>query len=268
MLAVFCLRLAAGLLAALLVLRVTDANPRFFRAHFLTCLGLTAAAGVFLAGTATTLIWCLLALTLLGCFAGSLVWALEGAPLGKSLIYLSTATASAAMISATLLPTQDPSPADATAVREIHALDSSSAVPVSALVTEAVTSSLLLGFGTTAMLMGHSYLTTPTMSLRPLFSLLTALMVAVILRALVAGAGLWLWTRDHSLARLDAVTLWLPVRWLVGLAAPAILAILAWKTAQIRSTQSATGILYVVVILVFLGEVLSMVLFRHAGEIL
>ena len=67
------------------------------------------------------------------------------------------------------------------------------------------------------------------------------------------------------MTRLDEVTLLLPVHWLVGLVGPAILAGLAWQTAKIRSTQSATGILYVVVIMVFLAEVVSMVLFRVSG---
>jgi len=40
----------------------------------------------------------------------------------------------------------------------------------------------------------------------------------------------------------------------VGLVAPLVLTWMAWQTARIRSTQSATGILYVVVIFCFLGE--------------
>ena len=35
---------------------------------------------------------------------------------------------------------------------------------------------------------------------------------------------------------------------------------MAWRTARIRSTQSATGILYVVVIFCFLGELTSQLL--------
>ena len=54
------------------------------------------------------------------------------------------------------------------------------------------------------------------------------------------------------------------MRWLVGLAAPAVLCWMAWQTARIRSTQSATGILYVVVIFCFLGELLGQLL-RPAG---
>ena len=58
--------------------------------------------------------------------------------------------------------------------------------------------------------------------------------------------------------------LWLPVRWLVGFVGPAVLGWMAWQTARIRSTQSATGILYVVIILCFLGELTSLLL-RDSG---
>jgi hypothetical protein len=43
---------------------------------------------------------------------------------------------------------------------------------------------------------------------------------------------------------------------------------MAWETARIRSTQSATGILYVVTIVVFLGELLSMLLIDKTGLIM
>jgi hypothetical protein len=48
--------------------------------------------------------------------------------------------------------------------------------------------------------------------------------------------------------------LWLGLRWMAGLVGPAILGWMAWNCARVRSTQSATGILYVVVIFVFIGE--------------
>jgi len=44
---------------------------------------------------------------------------------------------------------------------------------------------------------------------------------------------------------------------LFGLAGPALLSYLTWETAKIRSTQSATGILYVDFFTVVVGEVLS-----------
>jgi hypothetical protein len=43
---------------------------------------------------------------------------------------------------------------------------------------------------------------------------------------------------------------------------------MAWETAKIRSTQSATGILYVVVIVCFLGELTGQLLFDKTGYIL
>ena len=43
----------------------------------------------------------------------------------------------------------------------------------------------------------------------------------------------------------------------VSLAGPAVLSYLTWETAKIRSTQSATGILYVDFFTVVVGEVLA-----------
>ena len=75
------------------------------------------------------------------------------------------------------------------------------------------------------------------------------------------GFGLWQWTTTHRLSNLgNDELLWLPVRWLVGFVLPLILGWMAWHTARIRSTQSATGILYVVVIFCFLGELTGQLL--------
>jgi hypothetical protein len=43
---------------------------------------------------------------------------------------------------------------------------------------------------------------------------------------------------------------------------------MAWECARIRSTQAATGILYVVVIVTFLGELTSLLLLEKKGYIL
>ena len=67
---------------------------------------------------------------------------------------------------------------------------------------------------------------------------------------------------------LTAAALWLPVRWGLGLLGPLLLAGMAWQTARIRSTQSATGILYVVVILCFVGELTSQLLLDKTRFIL
>jgi hypothetical protein len=139
-------------------------------------------------------------------------------------------------------------------------------VPMWARAANDLTAAALLGFSMTAMLVGHSYLISPGLSIKPLMRQLAALGVAVILRTAVAGAALWFWSADHDLTNLNNETvLWLPVRWLIGLIGPAVFGFLAFRTAQIKSTQSATGILYVVVILAFLGELTSLLLGRDTG---
>ena len=62
---------------------------------------------------------------------------------------------------------------------------------------------------------------------------------------------------------IDGIFLW--QRILFGLAVPMVLAYLTWETAKIRSTQSATGILYVDFFTVMVGEVLSGYLWLSTG---
>src|SRR5258708_880500 len=82
--------------------------------------------------------------------------------------------------------------------------------------------------------------------LEPLYRLLAAVAVALVLRLGVEACALACWTGRHEPGNLEGdVLLWLPLRWLVGFVAPAVLCWLAYLTARIRSTQSATGILYV-----------------------
>lgn len=248
MLALFCLRLASGLLASLLLLRPTEVNPRFFRVQFLTALGLMVVAAFFLRAAADLVLWLALGAGMGLCFLGSLVWSLEKAPGGMLFIVAAAAASVTGLLHAAFQTFPDLAP--------------------STLAADQLTSGLLLGMATTAMLMGHSYLIAPSMSLRPLLVLISGLFATLALRAAVSGCGLWLWTREHPLVRLDEATMLLPVRWLVGLLGPAALNILALQTARIRSTQSATGILYVVVILTFLGEVVSQVLFQMTSFVL
>jgi hypothetical protein len=248
MLALFCLRLASGLLASLLPLRPSQINPRFFRVQFLTALGLMVVAGFFLRASADLLMWIALGAGIGLSFLGSLAWSLENAPGGVFFIVTATAVTLLAMLHAAFLLFPD--------------------IAAPLLVGDQLISGLLLGMATTAMLMGHSYLIAPTMSLRPLLTLIGGLFAALILRGAVSGWVLWDWTREHPLVRLDEANLLLPVRWIVGLIGPAALGVLALQTARIRSTQSATGILYVVVILTFVGEVVSQVLFQMTSFLL
>jgi hypothetical protein len=257
MLVLFCLRLACGLIASLLLLSPAQVNPRFYRTHFLTALGLVAAAAVLgwpHAGPATRIA---LGMAALACFAGSVVWSLDKAPAGQGVI-----VASAALLVVALVLDERDLLAAATA----PGTDDRSLAWVLA---GDLTSAALLGTATTAMLMGHSYLIAPAMSLTPLWRLLGGFLVATAVRMLLAAAGLWSWTETHSLSNLtDETVLWLPLRWGLGFVGPLVLAWMAWQSARIRSTQSATGILYVVVIFCFLGELTSQLLWSHTGYLL
>src|SRR5947207_3986575 len=98
MIATFALRLAFGLLACLWLLSPAQVNPRFFRVHFLTGLGLTAVAWFFAREEADVAAQLVLAAALLLCFIGSLVWHVEGAPLGRVCIYAATGVAGAGLV--------------------------------------------------------------------------------------------------------------------------------------------------------------------------
>ncbi len=252
MLATFCVRLALGLLACLLLLSARQLHPRFFRTHFLTALGLLVVAtlsawpdadgwlrGLLAGGTALTLL-------------GALSWTLEPAPGGRTL-----AVGAVAVLFAALTILEPPAAPDTTPSVELTPL---------AWAGVGATSALLLGTALTAMLIGHSYLISPGMALTPLMRLLAALGAAIVLRAIVAGVGLGCWTAGPAAYTLESETvLWLPVRWLVGIVAPLGFGWMAYASARIRSTQSATGILYVAVVCGFLGELLSLLLTRQTG---
>jgi hypothetical protein len=243
MLPIFCLRLACGLIGALLLFPPALVNQRFYRTHFLTVLGLTVAAAVFLRGSGEPWLWLAVGGTMLLAFLGSLVWSLEGAPASQVLNVLTALGAVAAL--------------------GLASKESASSPNLGWLIAGELSSAALLGTATTAMLMGHSYLIAPSMSLTPLLRLLVGFFAALLLRAMISGFGLWFWVGEHSLAALDEVAIFLPMRWGIGFVGPLVLGIMAWKTAKIRSTQSATGILYVVVILTFLGELVGQVLLRN-----
>jgi hypothetical protein len=247
MLGNFCLRLACGLICSLLLLSPHQINPRFYRTHFLTVLGLTVVAALFLREAADAVTWICLAGGVTCAFAGALAWSLEKPLGGKTLIVLDALCLIVALIKISALAVSD----------NARAWN----------IANELTSAALLGTATTAMLMGHSYLIAPGMSLAPLLRLLAGVSVSLAARGILGGVGLW--TSGIVLSKLSDETVMLPVRWGIGIVLPLVLAVMAWQTARIRSTQSATGILYVVVIFCFVGELVSQLLFQWTtGRIL
>jgi hypothetical protein len=81
------------------------------------------------------------------------------------------------------------------------------------------------------------------------------LTVGIVVGAVIGGLLVASVSFPRYATSVDGVFLWQRV--LFGLAGPAVLGWLTWETAKIRSTQSATGILYVDFFAVIVGEVLA-----------
>ncbi len=248
----FCLRLAAGLVLALLLLPARTVNPRFFRIHLLIGLGLIAAAGtaawqVSGEGRLEDVFWLALGVSGGACLLGTWIWLREADLVGYAVLTITACGLLAALLAL--------SPGDnLTLGSAILAL------------FEHGTSAALLGIATTAMLMGHWYLIAPTMSLQPLLRLLKTLFAVLVLR-LVAGCIPLAEFLGESPTFDKLSWLWSGLRWGAGILAPLVLTWMAWQAARIRSTQSATGILYVVVIFCFLGELTDQLLHAHWKEL-
>jgi protein NrfD len=129
-----------------------------------------------------------------------------------------------------------------------------------------LTSAAMLGGACTAMILGHWYLVIPSLQVSHLQSIVKVHIASMLARVVVVGAAVWFaiasWQAEsgvpsfrHYIMSVDGIFFW--QRILFGLAGPAVLSYLTWETAKIRSTQSATGILYVDFFTVVVGEVLA-----------
>ena len=143
----------------------------------------------------------------------------------------------------------------------------SSAAMQALTVASFLTSAAMLGGACTAMILGHWYLVLPSMDVSYLQSIVDLHIGSMAARILAVGAAIWFaiasWRPDvdpgpsfrHYIFSIDGIFFWQRV--LFGLAGPAVLSYLTRETAKIRSTQSATGILYVDFFTVVVGEVLA-----------
>jgi hypothetical protein len=124
----------------------------------------------------------------------------------------------------------------------------------------------MTGLALMDMLLGHAYLTASKMTIAP-FRRLNLWLAAVIgVRTVTAVAGPLLLNRWRPVEMLWGVYgLYMLTRWAVGLAVPAVFVYMAHDCIRRRSTQSATGILYVTGVLVFIGEIVALYLLRETG---
>ena len=116
----------------------------------------------------------------------------------------------------------------------------------------ALASVALLGSVNLAMLLGHWYLVVRGMSIDPLKRLTIATLVAAIAKVLLVVVVLIVaWPSPIA----KDIFFWMRAGW--GLLGPLALYPMVWGTVRIRSTMAATGILYVDVVAVIIGEVLG-----------
>jgi hypothetical protein len=254
MLSQFCLRLACGLALALIVTSPAQVTSGFFRIQMLVTLGLSVLAALSLPAAAPngSLVTVLAIVAAVASFVGSFGWLLERRRLGQTAVaVVALASAPAAVLSHSAVFV------GSWPARVLGGLDP-------------LAGAFVLGSTVTAMLLGHWYLVTPTMALAPLRRLVALMGASLALRTLLAGVGLLLLVYGPESAQAaapvgEALWVWSTLRWLAGIIGGGVVAALAWNTVAIRSTQSATGILYVGVILVFLGELAAQVLSHRVG---
>ncbi|HEX2798147.1 MAG TPA: hypothetical protein VHQ44_00600, partial [Thermoanaerobaculia bacterium] len=133
---------------------------------------------------------------------------------------------------------------------------------------------LLFGAVVWAMNLGHWYLVSTSLPWGLLVRATEAFALLALLRAAFAAVALGLVARGstggggEALAELldpmrDGFFFWSRVTW--GLLAPLVLAPFVVKTARMRSNQAATGLLYVGVVFVLVGELLAAYLTRRSG---
>lgn len=151
----------------------------------------------------------------------------------------------------------------------------SSSSTLSASISHAL-GGLLLGSVTVAWLLGHRYLTASEMNIDPLkracqlmFATLGArwgfLVIMLLAGALASGSAD---AGGAGASRLASHWMPLSMRVGIGLVLPTVFAYMVWQCVRLRSTQSATGILFFMSLLVAIGELASRYLISTIGRAL
>jgi hypothetical protein len=121
---------------------------------------------------------------------------------------------------------------------------------------------LALGLVTEAMVLGHWYLVSTKLPSRPLEELTFLLLAVLAVQGglLILNAAIPAREVPHSTALLAGSLGSNPAFWLrigVGLIFPLVLAYMAWQSSKERAMMSATGLLYIAVGAIFVGELLA-----------
>jgi hypothetical protein len=224
----------------------------FFRTNSQVILGLLVLAALAASGAGATNPACWsLAAAAAAAYAAAIAWGLGLAWIGRWALGLIAAVAAVWLAAASFEPD-----------RGLWAFNSASRLA----------SGFVLGTTLAAMLLGHHYLTAPTMSIEPLKSYVRLMGWGLAVRGALGVAGLVLSQGAQPALGFGGGTVdaWLfpMMRWGMGFAAPAVAAVMAWQTVRIRSTQSATGILYAAMTLLLFGELSSLIAGRGGVPII
>lgn len=134
----------------------------------------------------------------------------------------------------------------------------------------ALSSSLLLGIITYAMVLGHWYLVTPRLSEKPLvyasYIMWVFLTIKIIWTA-VTYSQLGEYFVSGTTLGSGYVFNWLMLTMRVGWGyfVIAVMSYFSYRLVSMRSMQSATGMLYAMTFFIFIGELISMYMFMEYG---
>ncbi|MBL8819665.1 MAG: hypothetical protein JNL58_26805 [Planctomyces sp.] len=253
MIALFVMKLAAGITLMWLLMPRKEVTDGFFRIQMRLVLGLSVLGALLLSRSGTweavqsdvaaeeTARWLrgLQIAAAVVAYPGSIFWALGRRTPGNIAIWaLALLTNSALLLHSIRIP------------NECHA--------VLQMLSD-VTSAGVLGAMLTGMLLGHWYLTTPTMSIKPLWWFTKALIVVGVMRLIVSS----ILVATSGMPGLSLPTgLWFGLRLVCGIVIPVIVAVTVLRILKYRNTQSATGVLFAGLILIFMGEMMAALLER------
>ncbi len=262
------LQLAAGMLLPLLFISLAEIGATFFRllsglaaallalacwAHPFGSPVLASPSGVF--GISPNLIFGLIAATIVLLLAGSI-----GIKRVKKIyLFPAFALALAAVVFVSLFsPVSQSFPASLAGWRAVSFTGSA----------------MMLGTVMSAMITGHWYLVNRRLTIQPLrmaailflgATILRLAMVIAVVAVLAFSSEALVSQPAQALLQFSGTGWWFWLRVIIGLIGPLIFGWMIYETVKIRSTQSATGMLYATVVLVFIGEAFSKFIWLFTG---